>query len=260
MLNYITIKDIVDILLVACMLYYVYHLMKASHTLNVFVGVLGIIGIWLLVSHVLEMKLLGSILDKLVSVGVVALVILFQDEIRRFLVNLGSHRHWRYLLQLFMKEPENETDKPSNMPIVIACRNMSNNKTGALIVIAGDMNLSVFERTGERINAEIGTRLIENIFFKNSPLHDGAMIISNDRISSVGCILPVSHDPQLPKHLGLRHRAALGISIETDAKVIVVSEERGTISLAYKNKLYPHLTPEVLEDLLTKSDLEETNG
>ncbi|MFZ4454974.1 MAG: diadenylate cyclase [Bacteroidales bacterium] len=257
MLEHISIKDFIDIFLVACILFYTYRLMKASGTMTVFIGVLTIIGVWLLVSHVLGMKLLGSILDKLVSVGVIALVILFQDEIRRFLIGLGSHKHWRYLLNMFFNNPEKKVEQTSVMPIVIACRNMSKSKTGALIVVAGDINLSTFEKSGERINAEVGTRLIENIFFKNSPLHDGAMIIVNDRIVSAGCILPVSHDTLLPKELGLRHRAALGITLETDAKVIVVSEERGTIALAYKNHLYRNLNPEILEAYLTKIDIEE---
>lgn len=257
MLEYISIKDIIDIFLVACILFYTYRLMKASGTMTVFIGVLTIIGVWLLVSHVLGMKLLGSILDKLVSVGVIALVILFQDEIRRFLVSLGSHKHWRYLLNMFFKNPEKKVEQTSVMPIVIACRNMSKNKTGALIVVGGEINLSAFEKSGERINAEVGTRLIENIFFKNSPLHDGAMIIVNDRIVSAGCILPVSHDTELPKELGLRHRAALGITLETDAKVIVVSEERGTIALAFKNRLYRNLNPEQLEAYLTQTEIEE---
>jgi TIGR00159 family protein len=254
MLAYLTIKDIIDILLVAFLLYYTYRLMKASGTINVFIGVLTIIGIWLLVSHVLGMRLLGSIMDKLVSVGVIALVILFQDEIRRFLINLGSHKRWRYLLKFFVSERNVEKDQTSVMPIVIACRNMANKKTGALIVIAGEMSLINYEKTGEPINGDVGTSLIENIFFKNSPLHDGAMIIVNDKIVAAGCILPVSHDTQLPKELGLRHRAALGITQETDAKVIVVSEERGTISLAYKNHLFSHINPEELESLLTMSE------
>lgn len=254
MLAYLTLKDIIDILLVAFLLYYTYRLMKASGTINVFIGVLTIIGIWLLVSHVLGMRLLGSIMDKLVSVGVIALVILFQDEIRRFLINLGSHKRWRYLLKFFINEKNVEKDQVSVMPIVIACRNMANKKTGALIVIAGEMSLINYEKTGEPINGDVGTSLIENIFFKNSPLHDGAMIIVNDKIVAAGCILPVSHDTQLPKELGLRHRAALGISQETDAKVVVVSEERGTISLAYKNHLYSHINPEELESLLTQAE------
>jgi uncharacterized protein (TIGR00159 family) len=255
MMQYISIKDIIDILLVAAVLYYTFRVMKASGTMNVFVGVLTIIGVWLLVSHVFEMKLLGSILDKLVSVAIIALVILFQDEIRRFLVNLGSHKHWRYLFQLFVTKNEKTPEFSSKMPIVIACRNMAKSRTGALIVIAGEIGLNLYEKTGERINAEVSTRLIESIFFKNSPLHDGAMIIVNDTIVSAGAILPVSHDSMLPKELGLRHRAALGISAETDAKVIVVSEERGIISLAYKNQLFRNITTEELEAYLTQSEI-----
>lgn len=256
MMQYISIRDIIDIFLVACVLYYTYRVMRSSGTINVFVGVLTIVGVWLLVSHVLEMKLLGAILDKLVSVAVIAMIILFQDEIRRFLVNLGSHKHWRYLFQLFVTKKEMTPEISSRMPIVIACRNMAKNKTGALIVVAGEISLTLYEKTGERINADVSTRLIESIFFKNSPLHDGAMIIAGEKIVSAGAILPVSHDFDLPKELGLRHRAALGISAESDAKVIVVSEERGVISLAYKNHLVRNITTEELDEYLTRDEIE----
>ena len=140
------------------------------------------------------------------------------------------------------------------MPIVLACMRMSKGKVGALIVIEKSVPLNDIIRTGEIINANVNQRLIENIFFKNSPLHDGAMIIRHKRIEAAGCILPVSHDLNIPKELGLRHRAAMGVSQETDALAIIVSEETGGISVAYKGQFHLRLTAEELERILTKED------
>ena len=231
------IKDFIDILLVAFLLYYTYKLMKASGSINVFTGILVFILIWLVVSQVLEMKLLGSIFDKLVSVGVLALIVLFQDEIRRF---------------LFTGNKKEGMEHDEIMPVVMACISMGKQKVGALIVVEHNMPLDDVVRTGEIINADINQRLIENIFFKNSPLHDGAMVISKKRIKAAGCILPVSHNLDIPKELGLRHRAAMGISQVSDAHAIIVSEETGSISVAYKGQFYLRLSAEELESLLTK--------
>ena len=247
----IGVKDIIDVLLVAFLLYYTYKLMKASGSINVFTGILVFILIWLVVSQVLEMKLLGSIFDKLVSVGVLALIILFQDEIRRFLLTLGSHQHASALVRFFTGKKES-MEHDEIMPVVMACISMGKQKVGALIVIEHNMPLDDVVRTGEIINANINQRLIENIFFKNSPLHDGAMVISKKRIKAAGCILPVSHNLDIPKELGLRHRAAMGISQVSDAHAIIVSEETGAISVAYKGQFYLRLNAEELESLLTK--------
>jgi uncharacterized protein (TIGR00159 family) len=248
------IKDIIDILLVAYLLYQSYRLMKDSGTINIFIGILVFIGIWIIVSQVLEMRLLGSILDKLTSVGVLAIFILFQDEIRKFLVNLGSQKRLGNLLNYFTKNKKEKAEKTDIMPIVMACMSMSKGKTGALIVIEKNVPLNEIIRTGETINADVNQRLIENIFFKNSPLHDGAMIIRGQQIIAAGCILPVSHDLNIPKELGLRHRAAMGVSQETDALAIIVSEETGGISAAYKGQFHLRLTAEELERILTKED------
>ena len=236
------IKDFIDILLVAFLLYYTYKLMKDSGSINVFTGILVFILLWVLVSQVFEMKLLGSIFDKLVNVGVLALIIIFQEEIRRFLLTLGSHQKFSAFLHFFSggkSKPDNSHE--DIMPIVMACISMSKQKEGALIV-----------RTGDLIDASVNQRLIENIFFKNSPLHDGAMIISKNRIKAAGCILPVSHNMDIPKELGLRHRAAMGISQMSDAHAIIVSEETGGISVAYKGQFHLRLTAEELESLLTQ--------
>ena len=246
------IKDLIDILLVAFFLYKTYQIMKSSGTLAIFSGVVSFVIVWILISQVLEMKLMGAILDKFISVGFVVLVILFQDEIRRFLLVLGSHRGWKFIGQLFSKR-NNNTDSESRFvaPIVLACMNMAKKKTGALICIQQEMDLSVYEHTGEMFNADVNARLIENIFFKNSPLHDGAMIIANHRICAAGCILPVAQNASLPKEMGLRHRSGLGMSLETDALVIIVSEERGEISVAHNGNLSVNVSAEELQQILS---------
>lgn len=249
------IKDIIDIVLVALMLFYIYRLMKESRSLNVFMGILMFIVFWLVVSQVLEMKLLGSILDKLVSVGVIGLIILFQEDIRKFLYNLGAHQRMQALRRLFSNNDKGlseEQVKQTIMPIVMSCMSMSKKKVGALIVIQRATPLDDIVATGERIDAAISQQLIENIFFKNSPLHDGAMVIARQRIRAAGCILPVSHNLDIPKELGLRHRAALGITHESDCIAIVVSEETGGISVAIRSEFQLRLSAEKLESILTR--------
>ena len=248
------IKDFIDILLVAYLLYQTYRLMKDSGSINIFIGILVFIGCWLVVSQVLDMRLLGSIFDKLVSVGVLALIVLFQDDVRKFLVNLGSHKRLGNFFRILTNTKQEKTEKADIMPIVMACMSMSKTKTGALMVIEKNVPLNEIIRTGETIHADVNQRLIENIFFKNSPLHDGAMIIRHKQIVAAGCILPVSHDLNIPKELGLRHRAAMGVSQETDALAIIVSEETGGISVAYKGQFHLRLTAEELERILTKED------
>lgn len=247
------IKDFVDIFCVALMLYYIYRLMKESRSLNVFIGIMVFIVVWLFVSQILEMRLLGSIMDKLVSVGVIAIIILFQEEIRKFLYNLGAHRRVNGIIRLFVSgDNKDKVDMESVMPVVMACMNMGKARIGALIVIERISSLDDIVETGDIIDANINQRLIENIFFKNSPLHDGAMVISKKRIRAAGCILPVSHSIDIPKELGLRHRAAMGISQDSDAIAIVVSEETGRISVAIKGQFHLRLSAEQLESILTR--------
>ncbi len=247
------IKDIIDILLVALLLYNIYRLMKESRSLNVFIGIMVFVVLWLFVTHVLEMRLLGAIMDKLVSVGVLALLILFQEEIRKFLYSLGAHQRFKNIFRLFYTATKKEDeDKEDIMPIVMACMNLSRGKVGALIVIERTTPLTDIMETGDVINANINQRLIENIFFKNSPLHDGAMIIAHRRIQAAGCILPVSHDMDIPKELGLRHRAAMGISQSSDAIAIVVSEETGRIAVAIRGTFRLRLSAEELESILAQ--------
>jgi uncharacterized protein (TIGR00159 family) len=244
------IKDAIDILLVAYFLYQTYKLMKSSGTLVIFGGVVSVIIVWVLVSQVLEMRLMGTILDKFISVGFLVIVILFQDDIRRFLVALGSNRGWKFLVRFFSRKGEESAGKYIT-PVVLACMNMSRNKTGALIVIQKEMDLSAYIHTGEMFSSEVNARLIENIFFKNSPLHDGAMIIAENRIKAAACILPVAQSADLPKEMGLRHRSGLGMSKETDAMVVIISEERGTISVAHSGKISKPLSAEALQQILS---------
>ena len=249
-----TIKDFLDILLVAVLLYYTYKVMKSSGSINIFVGIMVFILVWLVVTQVLDMRLLGSIMDKLVSVGVLAIIVIFQDEIRRFLLNLGSHHNASAFVKFLMRNKKSKPMHEDIMPIVMACISMAKGKVGALIVIERDFPLDDIIRTGDVIDANINPRLIENIFFKNSPLHDGAMVIRKKRIEAAGCILPVSHNLDIPKELGLRHRAALGMSQASDALCIIVSEETGGISVAHRGEFHLNLNAEQLESFLTAEE------
>lgn len=254
MLENFGIKDIIDILLVALVMYQLYNLVKRSGTTAIFNGIVAFLILWVLIYQVFQMRLLGIIMDQIVKIGLIIIAILFQDEIRRFLMTLGSNKTFKKLARFFgLKKDISSIQEDGITALVLACMNMAKSKTGALIVIEQEIRLDMYEKSGETINAEISTRLIENIFFKNSPLHDGAMIISKGRIEAAGCILPVSQRTDLPKHLGLRHRAALGLTTETDAIAIVISEERGRISYAINDKLHQNVSPENLQAILTKA-------
>ncbi len=247
------IKDLIDILLVALLMYQSYRLLRGTNAVNVFLGIMAFVLCWFIVSFVLKMEVLGAVLDKVMSVGAIALIILFQNEIKRFFSLIGRKRNWS-ALNFFSKSSgmKNEIEEYTIMQIVIACRNMSRNKCGALIIIEKNNDLNNYLQSGEQVKATINSRLIENLFFKNSPLHDGAMIISNKMIMAVGCILPVSQNQTISKRLGLRHRAALGITEKTDATAIIVSEETGRIALAQHGDLMVNVSEEQLERLLYK--------
>lgn len=245
------IKDIIDILIVAVMLYYLYRLMKSSGTLSLFYGVLAFIMIWVVSYEIFDLRLTGTIVDKFMSIGLIVLVILFQDQIKRVLTEIGMRGNLRNVMRIFRHNKRSDRDHAEIMSIVYACMSMAKSKTGALIVLQRKVPLTGYEQTGDMIDADINARLIENIFFKNSPLHDGAMIIAGHRIKAAGCILPVSHDMNIPKNLGLRHRAALGMSQETDALCIIVSEETGGISVADGGKLNIKISAPDLENILS---------
>lgn len=246
-----TIKDVIDILLFALLLYYLYRLMKDSGSLNIFSGIMIFLFAWLLVSNILSMRLLGSVFDQLMNVGTIALVVIFHEEIRSFFKSLGSRRYFKYLSALFTRKNSESSPAASVMPVVMACNSMAQQKVGALIVIEQKVSLDNIIRTGEYINSDISQRLIEAIFFKNAPLHDGAMVIRGNRIVAAQCILPVSHDLSIPRQLGLRHRSAMGIAEATDAIAIVVSEETGEISVAHNGRLSKNVGAHKLEELLS---------
>lgn len=248
------IKDLIDVLIIAVLLFYLYRLMKKSGTISLFYGVLAFILIWVVASQIFDMRLTGTILDKFMSIGLIVLVVLFQDQIKRFLIDIGSRSRLKHLGKLFHHgKSESNKDHGKVMAIVYACMSMSRSKTGALIVVQRKVPLADYESTGDIIDANINAQLIENIFFKNSPLHDGAMIIADGRIKAAGCILPVSHDMDIPKNLGLRHRAALGMCQATDALCVIVSEETGNISIASDGAISVKITAPELETALSSA-------
>lgn len=223
-------KDLIDILLVAVILYETYRLLRKSGVANLFWGVLAFIVVWFLVSFVFQLELTSALFDRVISVGAIALIVIFQEEIRMFFNRLGGRfSSWKIFRN---KKGEDAQSNQQMSEVIRACRHLSSTKTGALIVISKDSHLKEIIETGERLDAAISARLIENIFFKNTPLHDGAMILEKGKVVAAACILPVSKNPSIPKHMGLRHRAAVGLTEKTDATCIVVSEETGNISFA----------------------------
>lgn len=250
---HIRLIDIVDIFLVAYLMYRVYQLIKGTVALNILIGIFSFVVIWLVIKA-LNMQLSASILDNFVNVGVLAIIIVFQQEIRRFLLLVGSRYNLshKFSMDSFFASGGKGMLSIYIKPIVRACEHFSKTKTGALIVITKDSELLDYVQTGELINAVISTRLLETIFFKNGPLHDGAVIITRNKLKAAGCILPVSQSMSLPEEVGLRHRAAMGITESTDAISIVVSEETGRISLFSKGEMEMGLAPDELIKRLEK--------
>lgn len=230
-------KDLVDILLVALLLFETFRILRTSGAVNLFWGILAYVGLWFVVSFVLRLELTGAIFNFIGSAGAVALVVIFQEEIRGMFSRIGSRMSNAQLVRFRQEEQEGWLNEDQIHQVILACEHMSDAKVGALIVIAGEQELEEYEQTGETINADISTRMIENIFFKNTPLHDGALIVRNGRLQSAACILPVSKNQHIPKHYGLRHRAALGLAEKSDALCIIVSEETGKISIAHDSKI-----------------------
>ena len=244
--------DLIDILLVAVILYQLYKLVRGTVAMNIFVGLMLLYLVWLIVKF-LNLSLLSTILDSFISVGVIAVIILFQQEIRKFLLLLGNTDFVKKRFALarhFIDSGDYTTSDNTLREIARACRNMSETKTGALIVMADNAELATFVQSGDILNADVSHRLIESIFFKNSPMHDGAMIIVGNHIKAARCVLPIDDDLVLPPNLGLRHRAAMSMSNQTEASIIVVSEETGSISLVRKGDIKYDITPEALLSML----------
>ena len=229
-------KDVIDILLVAVILYYTYRLLRKTGAANLFWGILAFIVVWFLVSFVFQLDLTGALFDRIISVGAIALIVIFQEEIRLFFYRVGS-RFSSWKIFRARTSEEDARSRQQILEITQACRHMASTKTGALIVLAGGGSLKEIADTGERLDAQVSARLIENIFFKNTPLHDGALIIRDGKMVAAACILPVSKDQTIPQYYGLRHRAALGLAEKSDATCIVVSEESGHISVASEGRI-----------------------
>lgn len=249
-----SILDAIDILLVAFLLYQLYRLIRGTVAINIFLGVAAIYLIWKLV-EALQMELLSEILGNFMGVGVIALVIVFQQEIRKFLLVLGSTsftRRRRFLRQIKWiktdEEPETGIEE-----ICMACRDLASTRTGAIIVIERQSGLGSYSDTGTAINAKLSARLLESIFNKNSPLHDGAVIVSGSKIVAAGCILPITEKTSLPRRFGLRHRAAIGIAEKTDALSVVVSEETGDISIAINDQFENKIPADELESTIKQA-------
>jgi diadenylate cyclase len=249
------IFDVIDIVLVAFLIYQIYNLIRGTIAVNIFIGLILIYLLWLGVKA-LNMQLLSGILDKVIGVGVIALLIVFQQEIRRFLLLIGRNAFTRkkgFWAKLFMGQVViNEEDEFNVQPVVEACKAMSGSKTGALIVFARTYEEQVYFNNGEMINARVSKRLLEAIFSKSSPLHDGAVVISEGMIKAASCILPLTDNTELPDQLGLRHRAAVGITEQSDAIAVIISEETGMISFAHRGKVRTHLSVADLEKTLKK--------
>ncbi len=243
--------DVIDILLVALLLYQLYMLIRGTVAINIFVGLFLFYLMWLLV-RALNMELLSSILGQFIGVGVIALIIVFQQEIRKFLLMIGSRYNMNFNFTAFRWLSIDEKSFKENEieSIVTACIHMSESKTGALIVITKQTQLDSYAATGKIINSRISGTLLETIFFKNSPLHDGAVIIAGNKIVAARCILPVTDNRNIPGSLGLRHRAAIGMSQNTDAHVITVSEETGNISYVKGGHIKVRITPNELKTFL----------
>ncbi len=256
MIAFITIRflDLLDIFLVALLLFQLYRLIKGTIAYNIVIGLFLLYLFWLVIKA-LNMELLGSIMGQFIGVGVLALIIVFHPEIRKFLVFIGSNYNVNRMFSIDKLFGTHKVKKINNKQIdelVDACMSMSKTKTGALIVIAGTSELIEQINTGVKLNARISSPLIRNLFYKNSPLHDGAVIIKENKIAAAGCILPLTQK-DLDISIGLRHRAAIGITENTDAVSIVVSEERGSISFTKRGEIKRRISKEMLVSLLEEN-------
>lgn len=247
--------DMLDILLVGLLIYQVYKLLKGSLAFNIFIGLLLVYFVWFVVG-LLEMRLLQGILGQFIEVGVIALLIVFQPEIRKFLIYLGRGSIMRRnfsIKRLFVKN-----DKPKGVyeelvkEVSTAIKHLTKTRTGAILVFSETSRLQFFANTGVLMESKVSSKLLESIFEKNTPLHDGAVIISEQKIIAAGCVLPVSENTDLPSRIGMRHKATVGVTEQSDAIAFVVSEERGMISYARNGRLIQDISTEEVYTLLMK--------
>ncbi|WP_418983557.1 diadenylate cyclase CdaA [Alistipes sp.] len=244
-----TFVDLIDIILVAVIMFWIYRMTKGTNAPYILSGIIAVYLLWVVV-RTMNMELLSTILGQLISVGAIALIIVFQPELRRFLQMIGMRQKNFNFITRFFSTGEDRV-QTNVMPIVTACREMAETKTGALIVIGQQSDLTLIAEGGIALDARISTPLLKNIFFKNAPLHDGAALIEGDRIVAAKCILPVTQSA-VPKSYGTRHRAAIGMSEISDAIIVVVSEETGHISVAQGGQLNKDIDPVRLQQILQR--------
>jgi diadenylate cyclase len=247
--------DILDVLLVAFIVYQLYNLIRGTIAANIFIGLITIYLLYMVVKA-LHMQLLTGILGKFADVGIIAIIIVFQQEVRRFLLLVGKNASlqrnkawWKYF---FGKAEAEKNNYARIKPIIDACKSMKQTRTGALIVFAKYYDEQFYQNSCEVLDARISKRVLESIFQKNSPLHDGAVVISENKIKSASCILPVTEKSDLPAQFGLRHRAGIGVTEANDATAIIVSEETGEISYAKQGRIKMDISFAELEKLLNK--------
>lgn len=246
--------DILDILIVAFIFYQVYRLVKGTAAINIFAGIFTFYLAWLLV-RAFNMELISSILGQFIGMGVIALLIVFQQEVRRFLLLVGSKYNLQNIFNLEKLFAKPIIKEDVSEALVEACEYFAQTKTGALIVLQQNTELYNYAQTGVFIRAKVTSELLMNIFFKNTPLHDGAVIVSDNKILSARCILPVSDRRDIPGSMGLRHRAALGVCSLSDAYVIVVSEETGNITFFKDGNYKVRISPSELKKFLSNDFL-----
>jgi len=253
----ISVIDVIDIILVAVILFQLYKLIRGTAALSIFIGIFIIYMFWLIVKA-LNMELIGALMGQVIGVGVIALIVVFQQEVRRFLLVIGNRymNRRRFPFGKLFSSVEEETGSLIEAEeIVRAAESMASKKTGALIVIGRKSSLDIYSEGGERIDAKISAELLETIFFKNSPLHDGAVLIEDGKIFAARCPLPITDRVSLPPKYGMRHRAAIGISEHTDSLVVVVSEESGAITVADAGDMKENITPNELRQILLKEKI-----
>ena len=244
-----TFIDLIDILFVAYIMYWIYRTTKGTNAPYIISGIIVVYLLWVIVKT-LNMELLSTILGHIISVGAIALIVVFQPEIRRFLQKIGmSQKRFNFISRIF--NHGSKIAETNLQPLVVACREMSDTKTGALVVIGQQSDLSLITEGGICLDAKISSQLIHNIFFKNSPLHDGSVVIEGDRIVAARCILPVTQS-DVPKSFGTRHRAAIGMSEISDAIIVGVSEETGDISIAQGGEIRLNIDPVRLQQTLQR--------
>lgn len=255
-LNYIEtlgIADALDILIVAFLIYQLIGLIRKTNTTRVARGIVVLLFVlWL--SGVLKLTMISFLLRKAVELGLIALVIIFQPELRRLLEKMGSSRWSR----IFGSEYQGFNTESAITQTVLACADLSRDRTGALIIFERDNQLSEPISTGTVVDAQVTAELLKNIFFIKAPMHDGAVIIKDGRLAAAGCMLPMSNNANISKELGMRHRAGIGMSEHSDAVVVIVSEETGAISVAVDGMLKRHLSTQTVETLLRKELLPDT--